>query len=243
MKNIYKPIPDNNVTGITDSLIISNMTGIVNSIEGFVCVEHGYVGDLIVSLIAPNGTSKNLVNRNGGSYDNILSFFSDAFSVTPTNSMPPWALVKSIDAMGNFNSTNINGTWVIKCVDAAGNDAGVLKGWGLRINNTVVVGNSNPAVSLPQKFLLSQNYPNPFNPVTGFNYEIPIDANVKIVLYDMLGRNIKTLVNDFKRAGSYSFELDASALSSGTYFYKIEVSQSGSSTVTFTDVKKMVLIK
>ena len=243
MKNVYKPIPDNNVTGIFDSIIISNMSGIVNSIEVFVCAEHGYAGDLIVSVISPNGTIKNLVNRNGGSYDNILSFFSDAFSVSPTNSMPPWALVKSIDAMGNFNNTNINGTWIIKCVDAAGNDAGVLKGWGLRINNTVVVGNSNPAVSLPQKFLLSQNYPNPFNPVTGFNYEIPIDANVIIVLYDMLGRNVKTLVNDFKKAGSYNVELDASDLSSGTYFYKIEVRHDGSLTGGFTDVKKMVLIK
>lgn len=88
----------------------------------------------------------------------------------------------------------------------------------------------------PDKFSLSQNYPNPFNPVTNINFSLPRSGFVRLGVYDALGREVKSLVNEFKQTGSYSVDFSASKLSSGIYFYKI---QSGD----FSEVKKMILAK
>ena len=90
--------------------------------------------------------------------------------------------------------------------------------------------------SLPSDFSLSQNYPNPFNPNTIISYQLPEQSNVKLKIYDMLGREIKTLVNDVKPAGSYNISFNAANLSSGIYFYTIN-------TPSFSQSKKMMLIK
>jgi uncharacterized delta-60 repeat protein len=89
---------------------------------------------------------------------------------------------------------------------------------------------------IPKEFKLCQNYPNPFNPITNIRYDIPKNIFVTIKIYDLLGREIKTLVNEFKNAGSYLVSFNASEFASGIYFYRI---QSGS----FIQVKRMVLIK
>ncbi len=89
---------------------------------------------------------------------------------------------------------------------------------------------------LPTQFLLCQNFPNPFNPATIISYALHSDGIVLIKVYDALGREVKTLVNEFKRSGRYTTEFDASMFPSGIYFYKII---SGDHAVA----KKMVLIK
>jgi hypothetical protein len=83
---------------------------------------------------------------------------------------------------------------------------------------------------------LYQNYPNPFNPSTQINYSIPDNGFVTLKAYDMLGREVKELVNDYKEAGNYNVTFDGFGLSSGLYFYKL-------SSGNYTDVKKMTLIK
>jgi hypothetical protein len=85
-------------------------------------------------------------------------------------------------------------------------------------------------------YSLSQNFPNPFNPVTKINYAMPKQGFVSLKIYDITGREVKTLVNEFKHAGYYSVDFNGSYLASGVYFYRI---QSGD----FVSVKKMVLIK
>ncbi len=75
--------------------------------------------------------------------------------------------------------------------------------------------------SLPTEFALEQNYPNPFNPTTNITYSIPQNGQVQIKVYDMLGNEITTLVNEQKQAGTYEVEFNASNLSSGIYLYKI----------------------
>ena len=90
--------------------------------------------------------------------------------------------------------------------------------------------------NVPQTYSLEQNYPNPFNPTTNIRFGLPKSGLVKMVIYDVLGRVVTTLVNEYKEAGEYTVDFDASAIASGVYFYKIE---SGS----FTDVKKMLLVK
>jgi hypothetical protein len=88
----------------------------------------------------------------------------------------------------------------------------------------------------PKVFSLSQNYPNPFNPITKINYSIPNSINVSLKVYDILGRLVKTLVNEYKDAGSYFVTFDGSSLASGVYFYRIEAGN-------FVQSKKMVLVK
>jgi hypothetical protein len=85
-------------------------------------------------------------------------------------------------------------------------------------------------------FVLDQNYPNPFNPSTIIKYELPKESFVTIKLYDLLGREIKTLVNEDKPAGSYSFTFNGSDLSSGVYFYRMQAGD-------FLQTKKLILLK
>ena len=86
------------------------------------------------------------------------------------------------------------------------------------------------------EFSLSQNYPNPFNPVTNIKYSLAEAGNVKLVVYNVLGQQVKELVNGYKEAGRYEINFDASKLPSGAYFYKIE-------TASYSQVKKMLLTK
>ena len=90
--------------------------------------------------------------------------------------------------------------------------------------------------TVARTFELSQNYPNPFNPTTNIKFSIPQSGNVSLKLFDILGREVMTIVNQFQNAGSYTATLDASKLATGVYIYRLE---SGS----FSSVKKMMLIK
>jgi hypothetical protein len=104
------------------------------------------------------------------------------------------------------------------------------------VKGYLITGAAENQNNIPKEFALAQNYPNPFNPTTVISYELPKASSVRLVIYDMLGREVKTLVNDFKQAGSYNVSFDASSLASGVYFYRINAGD-------FTAVKKMMLIK
>ena len=100
----------------------------------------------------------------------------------------------------------------------------------------------NEPKNIPLVFRISQNYPNPFNPVTKINYDLPRDSKVKIVIYDILGREVKRLVNnELKTAGSYIVDFNAMNYASGVYFYRIEAEEPNGN--KFVDSKKMVLLK
>ncbi|MFC2093003.1 T9SS type A sorting domain-containing protein [Bacteroidota bacterium] len=95
-------------------------------------------------------------------------------------------------------------------------------------------------IGIPSKFSLSENYPNPFNPITKIDYELPVEGIVSIVIFDITGREIATLVKDKKKAGYYTLEFDGSSIASGMYFYRIIADDSGEK---FIQTKKMLLIK
>jgi len=101
-----------------------------------------------------------------------------------------------------------------------------------------IIGADNIVVNVevPKEYSLNQNYPNPFNPVTKIKYDIPLNGNVSIKIYDINGRLIYTLINEYKTAGRYEIDFNGKNLSSGVYYYKIE---SGN----FSQVRKMILIK
>jgi hypothetical protein len=89
---------------------------------------------------------------------------------------------------------------------------------------------------VPREFLLDQNFPNPFNPTTMINYSVPKTSFVTIKVYDVLGRDVTTLVNDNKPAGNYSIEFNAIKLVSGIYFYRMRAGD-------FIQTKKLILLK
>jgi hypothetical protein len=101
----------------------------------------------------------------------------------------------------------------------------------------------NENTTQPNEFYLSQNFPNPFNPTTKIRYTIPNvtlsgveGSRVQLKIYDVLGNEVSTLVNEYKSAGSYEVEFNANNLSSGVYFYRLQVG-------TYVQSKKMILTK
>ncbi len=95
--------------------------------------------------------------------------------------------------------------------------------------NEVVVGT-------PKQFSLSQNFPNPFNPVTNISFELPLNLFVELKVFDIMGREVSSIVNQQLTAGYYQFKFDATGFSSGTYFYRIKADN-------FTSMKKMIVVK
>ncbi len=93
-----------------------------------------------------------------------------------------------------------------------------------------------PPEVLPQKYLLYQNFPNPFNPSTTFKFDLPENSYVTLKIYDLVGREVNTLINENQTAGRYLIDFNASNLASGVYFYKLTANG-------FTEAKKMILVK
>jgi hypothetical protein len=89
---------------------------------------------------------------------------------------------------------------------------------------------------IPSQFSLEQNYPNPFNPSTRITYSVPVESNLRLEVFDLLGRKVATLVSEQKAAGTYTVEFDASQLNSGVYFYQL-------STQSHVIARKMLLVK
>jgi hypothetical protein len=105
----------------------------------------------------------------------------------------------------------------------------------LNVSTTAEVKEGN---AVPLEFGLMQNYPNPFNPSTTISYRLPVSVHVSLKIYDLLGREMAILVNEFQNAGvyNYRFPLRAGQLTSGIYFYNLKTDR-------FTQTKKMILTK
>ncbi len=145
-----------------------------------------------------------------------------------------WSTVGSVRGNGTTNSAmnysftdgNLNSglyNYRLKQIDFNGNFE------YFNLTNEINIG-------IPSDYELSQNYPNPFNPTTSINFDLPLDGNVSIKLFDMSGKEVATIVNEVKTAGYYSINFNASSLSSGVYFYSISAN-------SFTATKKMMLLK
>jgi hypothetical protein len=117
------------------------------------------------------------------------------------------------------------------------NNTGWTLGYNIyKTNNGGVTHTSNKNEYIPSNYKLHQNYPNPFNPVTKIKYEIPTSTFVKLLVYDITGKYIETLVNKDQKAGTYEVEWNAENYTSGAYFYKLE-------TNNYSESKRMLVIK
>ena len=128
----------------------------------------------------------------------------------------------------NVTSMVINGSYLY-----AATSSGI---WKFSLPEITSVKNERTAHEAPSGFILSQNFPNPFNPKTTISYSIPQTNFVTIKVYDVLGKEVATLVNEVKSIGNYNVEFNASILTSGIYFYRM---QAGS----FVETKKLILLK
>ncbi len=151
---------------------------------------------------------------NGTSWSNITS------SLSPND---PYTAIAVIDT-NLFIGTNNNSAFT--------KDATV---WRLSTNN-IPTGVRTAENNTPVNFNLDQNFPNPFNPTTVISYSIPAGGQTVLTVYDMLGRDVRRLVDEHQNAGNYSVTFDGSRLTSGVYFYRL---QSGS----FSRTRKLMLMK
>jgi len=101
--------------------------------------------------------------------------------------------------------------------------------------NSIAVSSGSPG-DLPVVFRLSQNYPNPFNPKTVVSCQLPVASTVKLAVYDLLGREVEVLIDEYKAPGTYSATWDATGKASGIYFYRLRAG-------AFTDAKRMLLLR
>lgn len=147
---------------------------------------------------------------------------------------------------GVYHSTNNGGSWTEEnngltntavyslVIDASGYIfAGTGGGVFRSINSTTDV---KTQLTIPKEFALLQNYPNPFNPSTLISYQLPTNGFVTLEVYDVLGSEVRTLVNDRQTAGTHSVKFNAGNLSSGVYFYRIAAGN-------FIQTKKLMLLK
>ncbi len=134
-------------------------------------------------------------------------------------------------------STNLSGVTTVAIPSEIQNNPPCLYAWTFKFIRSDIIHIGN---EIPESFFLSQNYPNPFNPATKINFDVPIirgaSGIISLKIYDILGKEIKTLVNEQLQPGKYEITFDGRNFASGTYFYKFSAGN-------YTETKKMILIK
>lgn len=222
--------------------LIANSTA-PNDIQKF-DLSGGFISNFIVSanLAFPQQILK-LSNGNlaicGFSSPSGLVFFDSAG--TYLNTFTGVTGNRGVYKLGNGNFLTTNSTGVHEIDDTTGaiirTVATASNFQFIDIYNTAgVTSTGNENNFTPSEFKLYENYPNPFNPTTNIRFAIPKSGFVSLKVYDLTGREISSLVNEFRQAGDYSVNFNASNLTSGVYFYTLK-------TESFSATKKMMLIK
>jgi len=142
-----------------------------------------------------------------------------------------WRLVE-VDLSNFKGSSSVKLAW-----QYVGNDGNSMGLDGIKLEDKEVATDiDDEFIDTPKDFVLHQNYPNPFNPTTTIEYGLPSSAEVRLTVYNVMGQEVATLVNQRQSAGTHSVNFDASRLSSGMYLYRIEAGE-------FTQTRKLMLVK
>ena len=235
--DVPKPIIANSETTFV-SVLNNPVSKTILDVNCVIDIQHTYDADLSVSLISPFGTEIVLVAGTGGDGDNFTNtYFDDEASVSIDSSSaqaPFTGIFKPIERLWLLDGENSSGVWKLKVVDNGFGDGGALLNWSLIIKYST----GPDYVIIPGEFSLVKNYPNPFNPKTRIVFNVPRLANVKIVIYDVIGREVKTILNEVRppRLEDY-VDFDATGFASGVYFYSLIAEDD------FVESKKMVLLK
>ncbi|MCH7974832.1 MAG: T9SS type A sorting domain-containing protein, partial [Bacteroidetes bacterium] len=159
-----------------------------------------------------------------------FNFNRDTLTYLLVSPTPNWL---SIDTTGLMTGTAPSLPQVVTVAVRVDDKSGNID---IQIYNINVITGINDESAIPNTFKLFQNYPNPFNPSTTISFQLPALSFVSLKIYDVLGREVKTLINKEMKAGSYKVDFNASQLSSGIYFYRLTAS-------SFVQTKKMILMK
>ncbi|MBS1492023.1 MAG: T9SS type A sorting domain-containing protein [Bacteroidetes bacterium] len=224
----YVEVPSDPIVDLGGIYTISS-TGGVTSFSPFIIANQGIAPVELSSFTSI--VTRNTVKLN---WSTISEINNSGFDIERKSVTSDWTKVSNVNGNGTSNNvhtytyddrnlTTGKYNYRLKQIDFNGNYK------YYQLTNEVEVG-------IPNKYDLSQNYPNPFNPSTTINYELPKSNFVSLKIYDMMGREVANLVNQTQDAGFYSIKFDASKLSSGIYFYKIQAAD-------FSAVKKLMLVK
>jgi len=230
------PILDHSTTRDSVNVVLGAACNILDVNVRIDSVTHTWDADLSFYL-SKGTTGVKIINKVGSSGDNFINtVLNDSASTLISSGTAPFTgSYRPSNPLTPFNGPFTSGYWKLTVTDTATGDTGFLKRWCLVITYDCPVGGIQ-TVEIPNYYSLSQNYPNPFNPETNIKFSIPQPENVKLVIFDILGREVKTLVNEYRNAGVYTVKFDGSSLASGVYFYTIA---SGD----FKETKKMLLVK
>lgn len=191
-----------------------------------------------VATWQPTGITTSVVHNieTYGNYAVVAHYTAGVRLLNITNPVIP-VEIAWYDTYPADNSFNYNGCWGVYMFPS-GKIIASDRQTGLYVfrSNQVFVGGGNNNQSVPEQFKLSQNYPNPFNPVTRISYSVPKNVYVTLKVYNIIGKEVATLIDRFETAGEHSFTYDAANMPSGAYFYTLKAGD-------YTETKKMVLVK
>ena len=212
--------------------------GIVWVASGFQYVSFGSAGkDTVTFTAAIAGTYKLHIFGQNLTTANAAIAISDGSTALATANLPFKYKTGSTTAIDSTGNDIVSPTFTL----SAGTHKLVLSGANLNVDyvqlikQDILAGVKNEAL-VPGSFALEQNYPNPFNPSTTINFTLGKASDVKLMIYNILGQRVTTLVDTRMNAGQQSIVFDASKLASGVYFYRLEAGN-------FNSVKKMLLLK
>ena len=214
----------------------TNIDILVITAENTAIRNHGSIGGDVVLNYLPFG----LINGSG------LPFKSNAiiYAIKNGNDFKNFSISNNLEHYNIASLPSGNYEIIVNRLGYASDSKSVYLPNGANIDTidfvldtlNYIITNINTGTNIPDDFVLYQNYPNPFNPFTNIRFEIPKSSYVKIIVYDLLGREIRRLVDKNLGPGSYNISWEAVNLSTGVYFYKLVTEE-------FTDIKKMILIK
>ena len=239
-KNIIEDYPDSIQTSVAGSQLLNILriqnTG-YNNYSELQTFYNSYVSNVSDSLLLKIIENLNTLCYIGKEeFETAIGRFEDIIIQNPGEEEAIYAEIDAITAAmlangGGGNLGKYSGKYVSTSLDEYGNKIGDL---------IAKLGSSgsqeNKETIVPVEYKLYQNYPNPFNPVTTIKYDIVKAQDVKLAVYDILGREVVTLVNAQQQPGSYEVNWDASGFASGIYFYTLT---SGD----FTSTRKLILLK
>lgn len=229
-------IPDNQCPSWTTSTIDVDQDFDWFRVEVGVQIQHTWRGDLRIRVTSPEGTTVNLLERVGGSADNLDALFTDegpsgAFgSGSHALGTPPFQVEGQSERAGsgdvvhplaNLDGESPEGTWTLSICDGAGQDTGSLQQWGLFFYQPSS-STDEPGQTLTEAFRLAPAYPNPFGSATTIDLVVRDAQAVHAEVFDALGRRVLTLFDGAMAAGeAQALTLEAGALPSGTYVVRV----------------------
>ena len=223
---------------LTRDTIHIPQTGIVQDVNLILNLNHTNDGDLFISIAKVSGGTSTLcqyLGQGGQNFTNTV--FDDSATISITQGTPPFTgrfIPQTL--LSVFRGIELSGDWVLRIFDKGTGNSGSLLNWNMEITYCPTISIRKIEQIIPNNFSLEQNYPNPFNSSTKIKFSILNPNFTTIKIFDILGKEITTLVNEYLSNGNYETFWNAHNISSGIYIYKITSGE-------FVSSKKMLIIR